>query len=360
MEKNAKWKNFFQDPNVRFPEKPRLLNEIHIYEAPYGLGVQFNGGPHPLIIRGKNVGEIFSALKQRMDGALGWEQLVLDLSKDFEIDEVIHVLRILQANSLLRDGVGTNGEVENPQTQYYNRVLGRSGFLKKGSDVYRIISSVKLLLLSEGMMAELLLEHLLRVGFKAENLTLFVLSDVNRDIIEKMGVKLNLLDQSSIKACEANLQKIVGSYRFVISALPNPSDWFVNSLNRIAIIENVPTFYLSKQKEFFEIGPYVIPKRTSCIFCKTMRSNSYNEDAPIENSYQDLLKEKQMVIGDSAKGDDYISTLAATSIFLGEVVKVISGYAANGLINGSYSYDIINGFMKKQMILRIPGCPECN
>jgi hypothetical protein len=36
---NKKSQEFFNDPNVRYPNKPRILREISVYDTPYGLGL---------------------------------------------------------------------------------------------------------------------------------------------------------------------------------------------------------------------------------------------------------------------------------------------------------------------------------
>jgi hypothetical protein len=38
---NKKSQEFFNDPNVRYPNKPRILREISVYDTPYGLGLFF-------------------------------------------------------------------------------------------------------------------------------------------------------------------------------------------------------------------------------------------------------------------------------------------------------------------------------
>ena len=68
---------FFNDRNVGFPEKPKLIDNIRIYKSPHGLGIQFRGGPHKFIIKGHNSYSVFNYLEpllyntpQKLDSCL--------------------------------------------------------------------------------------------------------------------------------------------------------------------------------------------------------------------------------------------------------------------------------------------------
>ena len=41
------------DPNLRFPEKFALIEDLDVFEMPDGLGLQLRGGATNLVIRGQ-------------------------------------------------------------------------------------------------------------------------------------------------------------------------------------------------------------------------------------------------------------------------------------------------------------------
>ena len=359
MVKTERWTEFFLDCNVRFPDRPRLLESIDTYVAPYGLGVRFVGGPQPITIRGERAADIFTALRPLLDGSNHWRTIVETARQQYDTDEVVYVLTALHANSLLRGGAAGAAE-PHPQTAYYERVRGRTGFNENGREVERILATTKLLVFTSGLVGKALVEHLSWSGYR--ELTVCT-PQADQDRFDYAGVaavrEVIPLPTAGRRATQEFLSELLEQHRYVTVALPNPADWFVEQVNRLAIDENVPAFYFSFAKEKYEIGPFVIPRRSACVFCKKMRANSYQDSAVMDNVYQDSLAAEERVMGTSPGGDDYITTQVAVSYFISEVNKAVAGYSTHNLVDSTVTFDPIDGKFSHQRVVRIPGCPEC-
>lgn len=72
---------FFGDKNVNFPKYPKIVNGIHVYETPQGLGIQFRGGAEKFLIRGADCYKNWRYLKEVLDGTHSLEQ-ILNFAKD--------------------------------------------------------------------------------------------------------------------------------------------------------------------------------------------------------------------------------------------------------------------------------------
>lgn len=67
---------FFSDKNVHFPHFPKLVDGIHVYEAPKGLGIQFRGGAEKFLIKGADAYKIWKYLKPLLDGTHRLEDII--------------------------------------------------------------------------------------------------------------------------------------------------------------------------------------------------------------------------------------------------------------------------------------------
>ncbi|MEL6866763.1 MAG: hypothetical protein AAFP19_20235 [Bacteroidota bacterium] len=361
------WKEFFSDVNVRFPEKPRLLEGIAVYEAPYGMGVQFKGGPQPLVIRGKKAAHLFNYLKPRLDGSKNWEDILEEAGQQFQTSEVAAVLRILHANSLLRNGgaehiqQAAHYSVSPEQIKFYERLTGKTGFKKSGEEIAGVISQTKCLVIGSGNLLPLMLEQMKRSGFQHTGCCTV---DGEARLKEQLAEQEDLmsyqdLENQPIERIEQYLYDIIDDYQYLIVAISNPSTDFLHKINRIGINSNKPIFYFSKKVDGYEIGPYVVPRRSACYFCNTLRKNSYEDDALFENIYQDHIRAKAQLSDQAIQGEDYVSKLTAIGFLISEVIKAVTGYASPALLNQSLRYDSVNGKFTHQSVMRVPGCPEC-
>lgn len=361
-EKKNTWLEFFSDQNVRFPKKPKLIQGISIYEAPYGLGIQMRGGPNKIVIRGKNSTAVFSSLKPILDdGNKTVDQIFDDLSNTYEQNDIASVLRILHANSLLtsEEGSEENTSILVPITQldYYNRVIGKTGFNRSSQEVFEIVAKTKvLLLLSENMIAPIL-TCMNMAGFK--HIGLFGEGSLQDHI---SGNLLNFVNTKELSADSIleNFQNKISDYQFIVLGIENPSTDFLLTVNSICLHENKPLIFITKKINTYEIGPYVSPYRSACYSCYTLRKNSYNEDAIHENVYQDDLTAKKRLSDNTIKGDDVLSTLVSAGFMLTEFVKIITGYAYPTLVNQVVEYDSLDGQFVYKRIMRVPGCPACS
>lgn len=74
--------------NVNFPYQPKLVNGIHVYEAPKGLGIQFRGGTEKFLIKGTEAYQIWGYLKNVLDGKHTLEEILNKGAEEFKLDRV--------------------------------------------------------------------------------------------------------------------------------------------------------------------------------------------------------------------------------------------------------------------------------
>ena len=359
------WQGFFSDKNVRFPDKPRLIKEISIYDAPYGLGVQFRGGPKKLVIRGKGAGKLFQALAEVMNGNNSLEDIFDLLDSEYDINDISSMLKILHAHNLLIDADTSDvyqTTVNNVQLNYYNRIKGSTGFHPTGHDIHEAIHDCKILLIGSENLIPAILTNLELIGFKNVGLCyqkgeayLKYNHYFSQEFLSEMDMTGH--DENSI-INQINLK--IDDYQYVIIAFENPNRHFLTALNDFCIAKDKPSVFFSLIENNFEIGPFVLPRGSACFTCSVLRKNSYNEDALFENIYQDGLSSNNTLNDSQIKGVDLLATNIAAGVLVSEFSKIIASYSSPQLLNTIIEYDGLNGQFNTVEIIRVPGCQSCS
>jgi molybdopterin/thiamine biosynthesis adenylyltransferase len=364
------WGEFFLDKNVRFPEFPLLIEGISIYDAPYGLGVQFRGGPNKLVIRGAKSSEIFLFIKDFLDGKHSLAD-VFDLTDGkYELDDVASMMKILHAHNLLTnkdteaDAVTAKDIVALQQLQYFNRIIGRTGYNKTGLQIINTIAGSKVLVISSANLAGVVLANLQLAGFKHIGLCYSIKEKYNNELgfsrytSETLMAEVNITDLAEGDMLN-ELSKRIDDYQQVIIAFENPSRKFMEIFNTFCINRNKPVLFFSVNINTYEIGPYVIPKACACYTCSILRKNSGMTNAVYDSIYHDGLSDKLQNTDDTINGFDILSANVAIGLMVSEFSKLISGSTQPTLINKMIEYDFLNGSINNLMIPKVPGCPGC-
>lgn len=358
--------SIFLDKNVRFPKKPKLIKEIGVYDAPYGLGVQFRGGAKKLVIRGKEASKLFQALNKVMDGKNSLEDIIDVLDVDYDINDISSMLKILHAHNLLTaaeiNAVNDPVNVNDVQLNYYNRVKGYTGFHQTGQDIQQAIQCSKILLIGSENLIPAILTQLELIGFKSVGLCYSAQKshvDYSQYFNQKFLINSDITNQHETDILN-HLNLKIDDYQYVIMAFENPNRHFLTSLNDFCIAKNKPSIFFSLIENNFEIGPFVLPRGSACFTCSVLRKNSYNEDGLFENIYQDGLSESNKLYDNQIIGIDLLATNIAAGVLVAEFSKIVASYSSPELLNTIIEYDALNGKFNHAEIIRVPGCPSCS
>jgi hypothetical protein len=364
---NTLWNEFFLDQNVRFPKLPRLLDGISIYDAPYGLGIQFRGGPKKLVINGKSSSELFNVLRGKLNGEKSLDSIFEEISVDHDVNEAATILKLLHAHNLLTDASAAalpqSADVPSTQLAYFERIAGRTAFNANGSDIARLLVNAKVLLIaSEGLIPSFLL-NLGIAGFR--NVGLLHCPTAGAETDFGAYYPHTLMTHTSFAGMNDSetlnlLHTKADDYQYVIVGLENPSRSFLTMINDFCIARNMPVVFLALNANNFEIGPYVVPKGSSCYTCSVLRMNSYNQDALFENIYHDGLTENKYPIDKEIKGMDPVASNIATGLLVSDFARIVSGYSLPSLVNNITEYDILSGSIVTYPVMRVPGCLSCS
>lgn len=362
------WEDYFKDDNVNFPKHPSIIQGVSVYDAPYGMGVQFRGGPQQLVIQGKSSSLIYEFLKKELDGRTHINTILGEIPEELEFIEVTDVLRILHSNGLLEDRL-TNNTIENEvgdyllyqkkQLDFYKRTIGLTGFNQNVGDITHSLKGVKILLVGSGSYGDTLAGLMCNMGYKLVSHFSFD-NHSNTDKQHSENYHYKYLDKNDVDSALQAIYENINDHTFVVAAIQNPSYNFLMGLNRLCLNSKINVIFTSVIQNLLRIGPFVSPKRNSCYQCFQMRMDSFQNNAVIENIYQDMLTGKNVVFDETLKGEDLVVNLLGSSYLVSELNKLASGTAVSNLINNVVEYDILEGKFSYINTLRVPFCPECS
>lgn len=366
---------FFGDRNVNFPRKPKLVNGIHVYEAPKGLGIQFRGGTEKFLVKGADAYKIWGYLKHMLDGThtlediidLGCEQHQFDRIDVGTFLKTLHSYHLLEPDAFIdQEPVKVQLDLfSEQQAHYYDRIVPFSGLNKNGQDVLIRIRQCKVLIVASELMAPFVSYQLQMAGFV--DMGFLVIgngesTDVRNYISKQINVmtyeQLNGLDDSTIR--DLFLQKMP-DYQYVLTALSNPSIFFLNEISRMCTIFNLPMLSISVKDNSYEVGPFYFPEMESpCISCYNLRSQSYRNDSTFEYVYQEGLRAEGKLTDDEIKGFDYNSLAMVVNMAICEFKNALATVSQPKLIGSVFKFNSYNYSMSMDAFFKVPGCPSCS
>lgn len=356
---------FFNDKNTLFPNKPRLVKEISCYEAPYGLGIQFRGGPRKVVLKGKGHEAIFNELIKYLNGSYELDTIFSLMTSSFSMNDVASLLRTLHINGLLVDDIEVESQEEKKSSvEYYNRIVSKTGFKKSGIEVVEAIGHSRVFFIVTKDLISPMLLYIEAVGLRNVGLLSLDLSEkeLNNYFDTKDHPRITFwhsaLDFDSKKTLET-IYNYVDNYNLIVTSLNNASRDFLLSINRIGLMKDKPMFFLNRLVNSFEVGPYILPNRSSCYSCCVLRKNSYNNDSLFENIYQDGLTKNGKSIDTSILGWDEVSSFTAFGFLISDLVRSITGIDAPKLLNRIIDYNTLVGSFVESNVIRVPACPQC-
>lgn len=87
--------SFLKESGTNFPSRPKLVEDILVFQMPDGLGMQFRGLPNPLVLRGALAERILPKLLPLLDGQHDVSQLIELFAKDATASDIADLLKNL-------------------------------------------------------------------------------------------------------------------------------------------------------------------------------------------------------------------------------------------------------------------------
>lgn len=365
---------FFSDKNVHFPHFPKLVDGIHVYEAPKGLGIQFRGGAEKFLIKGADAYKIWKYLKPLLDGTHRLEDIIDNGSEQMGLDRINvgTFLKTLHSYHLLEPDVFDNQmQVQmhldlffEKQTQYYNRIVPQSGLNKSGKDVLERIRDCKVLLITNEIFAPFVSFHMHMAGFKDLG---FLVVDSTESVEAQNYIcdQLNVMIYKHLDGLEPNelrdvLSKKIPDYQYVFTVLSNPSLFFLNDISRMCTIFNRPMLSISVKDNNYEVGPFYFPELESpCISCYNLREQSYRQDSAFEYIYQEGLRTEGKLTDVEIKGFDINSLAIVVNIAICQFKNALAAVSQPKLIGSVFKFNSINYNMSMVNFFKVSGCSSC-
>lgn len=366
---------FFCDKNVNFPYQPKLVNGIHVYEAPKGLGIQFRGGTEKFLIKGTEAYQIWGYLKNVLDGKHTLEEILNKGAEEFKLDRVnigaflktLHSYHLLEPDTFIKESpIEMHLDLfSEKQAQYYDRVVPQSGLNKSGKDVLERIHNCKVLLITNEILAPLVSYQMKMAGFR--NMGFLVISSEDtkgaKDYISDLINIMTYEDITGLKGGDLRniLSQKMPDYQYIFTVLSNPSIFFLNEISRMCTILNIPMLSVSIKDNDYEVGPFYFPEMDSpCISCYNLREQSYRLDSAYEYIYQQGLHNEGKKTDDEIKGFDYNSLTIVVNIAICQFKNALATVAQPKLIGGVFKFNSLTYVTSLESFFKVPSCPSCS
>lgn len=355
------------DPNIRFPPSPRLVPDLHIFEMPDGLGIQFRGGETPVILRGQRAGDALAFLLPRLDGTRTLETLLTECPPELPKPTLLRTLSLLHGKGLLTGAEPTppapaGDETLHRQMLFWGRHLDLSRNASSATEVQRRLATARLVLVGTGMFGIATHDLLTRsgcmeiraLGWDDDGLfheTLMHGPTPPRELVR--------LPTTSVDGAAAQLRDWMEDADLLVTATCEAPAALFRAINRIALLRRTPWLHGNASGSRADIGPYIWPHDSACYHCMELRQASVRDLAIEEHLYQEHLAEERDVAERAPRGEAVWSSTLAASLLAGEAIRVISGIAAPTLLNAVIELAPVSGVLRMNHFLRVPRCPEC-
>lgn len=365
---------FFCDKNVNFPHQPKLVNGIHVYEAPKGLGIQFRGGTEKFLIKGAEAYQIWEYLKNVLDGMHTLEEILNKGAEELKLDKVnigtflktLHSYHLLEPNAFIQDSP-IEMQLDlffEKQAQYYDRIVPQSGLNKSGKDVLERIRNCKVLLITNEILAPLVSYQMQMAGFWDVGF-LVISSEETKGVKDYISNQINIMvyeDITGLKGGELRnmLSQKMPDYQYIFTVLSNPSIFFLNEICRMCTIFNIPMLSVSIKDNDYEVGPFYFPEMDSpCISCYNLREQSYRLDSAYEYIYQQGLHNEGKKTDDKIKGIDCNSLTVVVNIAISQFKNALAAVAQPKLIGSVFKFNSLTYVTSLESFFKVPSCPSC-
>lgn len=353
------------DRNLRFPDHPRLVPDLHVFAMPDGLGIQFRGGPFPTVLRGPKAQTTLECLLPLLDGSRTVDMILAALPAEIAAETVLRTLLLLHQKGLL---AGASQQAEREQTRdasqllFWGRHIDITRNARNAEELNRRIETAHLILVGTGLFGTLVYEALVRTGFSAISVAAWNddgnLAEIARGEPAPAREVLHA-PTTEIDDVAAWVQARIAHADLLIVAVRNASTILGRSLNRICLDSAVPWLWSNDSGSQMEIGPYIVPHDSGCYRCLELRRSSARADAVEEHLYHQELSKERPAATVAPLGEAFPFAMVAAGLVASEVCRGISAIAVPSLIGQVMTLSPVTGEMERHRFMRVPRCPEC-
>jgi hypothetical protein len=367
-------RNILADPNLRFPERPRLAEDLLVYAMPDGLGVQIRGVVEPLIVRGQQASEAILFLSSVSARSLNLSEILKAAQPTISEDSILRAFLILHSRGLIVDAIADRRfsdetsrptSVEAKAALFWSRHLGISGSSASSAAVAKSLASCAIVLLGNGLFSALLLETLVRSGFQQIVVMNWRSCAIVRDAFSALCAPLHRASHMQIDSFAElrSLESDPFQPNLFVTALRIASDDVFEEVNRLCLRNRWPCLRGVETPEHFEIGPLVQPYDSACLTCMHLRRRGVME-FPIEeklfqNHFEQNAREFLVLDGGALNGEAAAGALVPVGMLALECIRVASAVSPPALVNSQISFRPLDGEIVRNRILRVPHCPDC-
>jgi len=372
-----------RDRNLRFPLRPRLIDDLRVFRMPDGLGILVHAGDIPVVLRGQLVDRVFDFLNENFDGRRDLDELGLILPADLPVAAVTRALRVLHTKGLLTDGVpaqstgpsppGPGDPVLNRQLLLWGRHVGDTRAAKSGEQIQQRLAESSVVVVGTGLFGTATVDLLTRSG--CGRVRVLAWADEGPDCSDS-GVLWSAVAESPypqgrrveiVKASPAQHDQAAETVRdwaadadLIVTATRNADDRLFETINRICLQTVTPWIRGNVEASTIELGPYVNPRTSACFECVQLRRRSADPMA-IEHELDHIARTNDpLPQGLPPYGEALFAATMGASHLVGECVRSLTGLAMPSLINRVVTLLPVTGEQRINTVLRVPRCPECS
>ncbi|MGN6360464.1 MAG: TOMM precursor leader peptide-binding protein [Thermomicrobiales bacterium] len=355
-----------RDPNIRFPARPRLVADLHVFAMPDGLGLQLRGGAEPVLLRGRFAETALAFLLPRLDGAHSLAALLDACPSDVPRATLLRALTLLHGKGLLVEAAPEPdhdaGDILWRQLLYWERHLGLTRGADSAREVQRRLATTRVTLVGTGYFG--LAVYSLLAGAGCTQLRVLAWNDdglLARALAESPVVpsELTQLPTTAVETAAGQLRAWRDDTDFLVTATCDAPAVLFRAINRLCLAHDLPWLHGNTSGGRADIGPFVQPHQSGCYCCLELRQASMQEHAIEEYLYQEHLAAarpaaERILLGEAS----WAATLCA-SLLAAEVIRVSTGIAPPTLLNAVVQVAPVAGELQRNTFLRVPRCPEC-
>ena len=357
-----------RDPNIRFPNRPKLIDDLLIFEIPQGLGITFRGGPNSVTLQGREVEKLWTFLKTELTGVATLDDILehsRGLGRELDVLSALHLLHskglLIDEDPYVSSSISGDG-VLSRQKLFWGRKLGITRYHSSAENVQRALATARILLVGTGLFGAIVYDLLVRAGVSSCAVfawqddgiiqeTMHAAADSAQNHTDSHTASIDLLCQwlsAQVEICDL----------IVVATRNGPAQLF-HTINRICLDHRKPWLKANEDGEHADLGPLILPFESSCYACLDIQERRA-QTMPIEEQlFQEHLLKRDVQDG-TPKGESLAAATLCASLIIMEIERFITGIVPCTAIDAVIQIDLVRGYSRTDRLLRLPLCPECS
>jgi bacteriocin biosynthesis cyclodehydratase domain-containing protein len=355
-----------RDPNIRFPARPRLVADLHVFAMPDGLGLQLRGGAAPVLLRGQLVEATLAFLLPRLDGASSLAALLDSCPSEVPRVTLLRALTLLHSKGLLvQEAPRPSREAGDSawrQLLYWERHLGLTRDAGAAWEVQRRLATARIALVGTGLFGLAVYSLLAGAGCTQVRVLAWNDDGLLAQALAESPVApcaFNYLPTTTVEAAADQLRDWSDDTDLLVTATCDAPAALFRAINRLCLARELSWLHGNTNGEHADIGPFVQPYHSGCYCCLELRQASMREHAIEEQLYQEYLAAERPAAERVLVGEAGWAATLTASLLVAEAIRVSTGIASPTLLNAVVRVAPVSGTLQRNTFLRVPRCPEC-